>query len=93
MSISNKILQVKLLLPHGAQTELIIFHTDSVWQGKAETLRPGTQVSFNARRLPAGMTSDIHLQFLLLSFLSFMHGVPIHGRDHLYSKSGNLDID
>ena len=87
MSISNKILQVKLLLPHGAQTELILFHTDSVWQGKAETLRPGTQVSFNARRLPAGMISDIYSQFLLLpflfgTFLTFRHGVPIHGRDH-----------
>ena len=87
MSISNKILQVKLLLPHGAQTELILFHTDSVWQGKAETLRPGTQVSFNARRLPAGMISYIHSQFLLLpflfgTFLTYMHGVPIHGRDH-----------
>ena len=57
---TNKILQVKLLLPHGAQTELILFHTDSVWQGKAETLRPGTQVSFNARRLPAGLIFDIH---------------------------------
>ena len=52
--MERQYVQVKLLLPHGAQTELILFHTDSVWQGKAETLRPGTQVSFNARRLPAG---------------------------------------
>ena len=56
----TKIYQVKLLLPHGAQTELILFHTDSVFQGKAETLRPGTQVSFNARRLPAGLIVDVY---------------------------------